>query len=97
MSRFIELDETESTNIYLNDNPDLLKEHLLTVTAKSQTGGRGRIMPTNKLDLPQSSGPVSVLVHDEPRRYGRRGRRSGSGWRSRPLADLGSRRAVAQG
>ena len=57
-------------------------------------------LPANNVlrdDLPQSRGPVSVLVHDEPRRYGRCGRRSGSGWRSRPLDDLGSRRAVAQG
>ena len=46
--------------------------------------------------LPQSGGPVSVLVHDGSWRYGWDGRRSCAGWRSRPLRDLGGWRAVAQ-
>jgi len=47
-------------------------------------------------DLPQSSGPVSVLVHDGSWRYDRRGRRSGSGWRNRPLHDLWGRWPITQ-
>ena len=48
-----------------------------------------------RYDLPQSSGPGSVLVHDWPRRYGLGWRRSGSGWRSRPQHDLRSWRPIA--
>jgi transposase len=47
--------------------------------------------------LPQSGGPGSVLVHDGLGRYGGGGRRSGSGWRSRPLEDLRGGRSIAQG
>jgi hypothetical protein len=46
--------------------------------------------------LPRSSGPVTVLVHDGSWRYGRGGRRSGSGWRSRPLHHHRGRGAIAQ-
>ncbi len=49
-----------------------------------------------EIDLPQRSGPVSVLVHDGCWSYDRGGRRSGSGWRSRPLHGLGSWRPIAQ-
>ena len=46
--------------------------------------------------LPRSGGPVSVLVHDRSGRYDRCCRRSGSGWRSRPLHHLGGWGAIAQ-
>ena len=46
--------------------------------------------------LPPSGGPVAVLVHDGSWRHGWDGRRSGSGWRSRPLDDLWRGRSVAQ-
>lgn len=46
--------------------------------------------------LPLSGGPVSVLVHYGSWRYSWGGRRSGSGWRSRPLDGLGSWRAIPQ-
>jgi hypothetical protein len=46
--------------------------------------------------LPQSGGPGSVLVHDRFGCYGWCGRRSGSGWRSRPLDDLWSWGPIAQ-
>ena len=45
---------------------------------------------------PPSGGPVAVLVHDGSWRHGWDGRRSGSGWRSRPLDDLWRGRSVAQ-
>lgn len=48
------------------------------------------------IGLPRSSGPVSVLVHGGSWRYGLVGRRSGSGWRSRPLDDLRCRGAIPQ-
>ena len=50
-----------------------------------------------QIDLPRCGGPASVLVHDGSGSYGWSGRRSGSGWRSRPLYDLRSRGFVAQG
>ncbi len=49
-----------------------------------------------KFGLPLSGGPVSVLVHCGSWRYSWGGRRSGSGWRSRPLDGLGSWRAIPQ-
>ena len=52
--------------------------------------------PRLEIGLPRSGGPVSILVHNGSWRYGLGGRRSGSGWRSRPLHDLGSWRAIAK-
>jgi hypothetical protein len=46
--------------------------------------------------LPLSGGPVSVLVHDGSGRHGWSGRRTGSGWRSRPLHRLRGRGSIAQ-
>ena len=50
----------------------------------------------DRAGLPLSGGPVSVLVHYGSWRYNWGGRRSGSGWRSRPLDGLGSWRAIPQ-
>jgi len=52
--------------------------------------------PGSRSGLPPSGGPVSILVHDGSGCYGGRGRRSGSGWRSRPRDDLWSRGSIPQ-
>ena len=49
-----------------------------------------------KAGLSLSGGPVSVLVHFGSWRYSWGGRRSGSGWRRRPLDGFGSWRAIPQ-
>ena len=56
----------------------------------------GLIALPSSVGLPLSGGPVSVLVHYGSWRYSWGGRRSGSGWRSRPLDGLGSWRAIPQ-
>ena len=48
------------------------------------------------IGLPPSGGPAPFLIHDGSRRHGWCGRRSGSGWRSRPLRHLGGWRTIAQ-
>ena len=59
-------------------------------------GARLRPAQGGQPGLPLSGGPVSVLVHDGFGCHGRGGRRSGAGWRSRPVDDLWSWGPVAQ-
>lgn len=53
------------------------------------TSRRNLARSSNRWPTP-SGGPDSVLVHEPPGRYGGRGRRGGSRWRSRPRDHLGS-------
>ena len=60
--RIIRLSEVGSTNTYLKDNSELLKEHGLVVIAEMQTSGRGRA-GRKFVSLPQKNVTFSVVLH----------------------------------
>jgi BirA family biotin operon repressor/biotin-[acetyl-CoA-carboxylase] ligase len=60
--RIIRLSEVGSTNTYLKDNSELLKEHGLVVIAEMQTSGRGRA-GRKFVSLPQKNVTFSVVMH----------------------------------
>jgi BirA family biotin operon repressor/biotin-[acetyl-CoA-carboxylase] ligase len=61
-NRIIRLSEVGSTNTYLKDNSELLKEHGLVVIAEMQTSGRGRA-GRKFVSLPQKNVTFSVVMH----------------------------------
>jgi BirA family biotin operon repressor/biotin-[acetyl-CoA-carboxylase] ligase len=60
--RIIRLTEVGSTNTYLKDNSELLKQHGLVVIAEMQTSGRGRA-GRKFVSLPQKNVTFSVVLH----------------------------------
>jgi len=60
--RIIRLSEVGSTNTYLKDNSELLKEHGLVVIAEMQTSGRGRA-GRKFVSLPDKNVTFSVVLH----------------------------------
>jgi len=60
--RIIRLREVGSTNTYLKDNSELLKQHGLVVIAEMQTSGRGRA-GRKFVSLPQKNVTFSVVLH----------------------------------
>lgn len=60
--RIIELEETDSTNTYLKNHPELQKIHGLVVTAKRQTAGRGR-QGRSFFTAAEESLAFSVVIH----------------------------------
>ena len=60
--RIIRLTEVGSTNTYLKDNSELLKQHGLVVIAEIQTSGRGRA-GRKFVSLPQKNVTFSVVLH----------------------------------
>ena len=60
--RIIRLTEVASTNTYLKDNSELLKQHGLVVIAEIQTSGRGRA-GRKFVSLPQKNVTFSVVLH----------------------------------
>ena len=60
--RIIRLTEVASTNTYLKDNSELLKQHGLVVIAEMQTSGRGRA-GRKFVSLPQKNVTFSVVLH----------------------------------
>ena len=60
--RIIRLSEVGSTNTYLKDNSELLKEHGLVVIAEMQTSGRGRA-GRKFVSLPHKNVTFSVVMH----------------------------------
>jgi BirA family biotin operon repressor/biotin-[acetyl-CoA-carboxylase] ligase len=61
-NRIIRLSEVGSTNTYLKDNSELLKEHGLVVIAEMQTSGRGRA-GRKFVSLPDKNVTFSVVLH----------------------------------
>ena len=61
-NKIIRLSEVGSTNTYLKDNSELLKEHGLVVIAEMQTSGRGRA-GRKFVSLPQKNVTFSVVMH----------------------------------
>ena len=61
-NRIIRLSEVGSTNTYLKDNSELLKEHGLVVITEMQTSGRGRA-GRKFVSLPQKNVTFSVVLH----------------------------------
>jgi len=62
IGRIIRLSEVGSTNTYLKDNSELLKEHGLVVIAEMQTSGRGRA-GRKFVSLPDKNVTFSVVLH----------------------------------
>jgi BirA family biotin operon repressor/biotin-[acetyl-CoA-carboxylase] ligase len=60
--KIIRLTEVGSTNTYLKDNSELLKQHGLVVIAEMQTSGRGRA-GRKFVSLPQKNVTFSVVLH----------------------------------
>ena len=60
--RIIRLTEVSSTNTYLKENSELLKQHGLVVIAEMQTSGRGRA-GRKFVSLPQKNITFSVVLH----------------------------------
>ncbi len=60
--KIIRLTEVGSTNTYLKDNSELLKEHGLVVITEMQTSGRGRA-GRKFVSLPQKNVTFSVVLH----------------------------------
>ena len=58
----IRLKEVGSTNTYLKDNSELLKQHGLVVIAEMQSSGRGRA-GRKFVSLPQKNVTFSVVLH----------------------------------
>ena len=61
-NRIIRLTEVGSTNTYLKDNSELLKQHGLVVITEMQTSGRGRA-GRKFVSLPQKNVTFSVVLH----------------------------------
>ena len=61
-NKIIRLSEVGSTNTYLKDNSELLKEHGLVVIAEMQTSGRGRA-GRKFVSLPDKNVTFSVVLH----------------------------------
>ncbi len=62
--RIVRLDEVESTNSYLLQAPELLREHGVVVIAHSQTAGRGR-MKRQFVTFPGKNLTFSVVIHSK--------------------------------
>jgi BirA family biotin operon repressor/biotin-[acetyl-CoA-carboxylase] ligase len=60
--RIIRLTEVGSTNTYLKDNSELLKQHGLVVITEMQTSGRGRA-GRKFVSLPKKNVTFSVVLH----------------------------------
>ncbi len=63
--QIIRLDEIESTNSFVLQNKEYLKQHGTVVTAHTQTGGRGRL-DREFVALPGKNITFSVVVHSTP-------------------------------
>ena len=61
-NKIIRLTEVGSTNTYLKENCDLLKQHGLVVLAEMQTSGRGRV-GRKFVSLPAKNITFSVVLH----------------------------------
>ena len=61
-NKIIRLTEVGSTNTYLKENCDLLKQHGLVVLAEMQTSGRGRA-GRKFVSLPAKNITFSVVLH----------------------------------
>lgn len=60
--KIIRLNEVDSTNTYLKNNDDLIKQHGLVIIANMQTSGRGRL-GRKFISIPNKNVTFSVILH----------------------------------
>ena len=60
--KIIRLQEIDSTNTYVKNNVDLIKQHGLVILTKMQTSGRGRL-GRKFISIPDKNVTFSVILH----------------------------------